>query len=101
MFLLKLTDELDLLQSKCIIYAEPVKLIGEGEYKNTLKDIVVTDSYLGLDMDVRNCQHEEPYVNCTTKKYLETFLGQCGCLPPTLLDSNNDSVSVNNFSDFV
>ena len=64
---MKLTDELDLLQSKCIIYAEPVKLIGEGEYNlNTLKDIVVTDSYLGLDMDVRNCQHEEPYVNCTT-----------------------------------
>ena len=33
---------------------EPVRLIGEGNYNlNVLKEIDVTDSYLGLDQEVR------------------------------------------------
>ena len=62
-----------------------MKLIGEGEYNlNALKEIRVTDSYLGLDQDVRICQDEEPRINCTTRKYLDTLLGKCGCLPITV-----------------
>ena len=64
---------------------EEVKLIGEGEYKlNDLKEIRVTDSYLGLDQDVRGCQDEEPLNNCTTKQYLNTLKGNCECLPITV-----------------
>ena len=59
-----------------------MKLIGEGEYNlNALKEIRVTESYLGLDQDVRGCQNEEPLKNCTTRQYLKTMLGECGCLP--------------------
>ena len=59
-----------------------MKLIGEGEYNlNALKEIRVTESYLGLDQDVRKCQDEEPLNNCTTRQYLNTMLGECGCLP--------------------
>ena len=47
---------------------------------NVLKEIRATESYLGLDKDVRQCQNEEPLNNCTTKKYLNTLLGECGCL---------------------
>ena len=62
--------------------AETVKLIGQGEYNlNALKEISVTDDFLGLDQDVRQCQHEEPLNNCTTRQYLDTMLGECGCLP--------------------
>ena len=47
--------------------AEAVKLIGEGEYNlNALKEIRVTDSYLGLDQDDTQCQDKEPFDNCTT-----------------------------------
>ena len=64
------------------IIVEELKLIGEGEYNlNNLKEIRVTESYLGLDEDVRQCQHEEPLNNCTTRQYLNTLLGECGCLP--------------------
>ena len=64
------------------IIAEAVELIGEGEYNlNSLKEITVTESYLGLDQDVRKCQNDEPLNNCTTRQYLDTFLGKCGCLP--------------------
>ena len=54
---------------------------GEGEYNlNVLKEIVVTDAFLGLDENSRECQNEEPFV-CTTKKFVDAFLGKCGCLP--------------------
>ena len=48
---------------------------------NALKEIRVTESYLGLDQKDRNCQHEKPLNNCTSRQYIDTFLGQCGCLP--------------------
>ena len=39
---------------------EPVKLTGEGEYNlNVLKEIKVTESYLGFDKEFRGCQEEQ------------------------------------------
>ena len=71
-----------------MIFIETVKLIGEGEYNlNALKEIRVTESYLGLDQDTRDCQHEEPYDNCTTRHYLDALLEVCGCLPLTVRSS--------------
>ena len=62
-------------------FSEPAILIGDGEYNiNNIKKIQVTDDYLGLDQDVRKCQNEEPFYNCTTRLYLDTVLGRCGCL---------------------
>ena len=62
--------------------AEPVTLIGEGQYNlNNLIEIEVSDSYLGLDEDVRDCQDKEPFYNCTTRHYIETLLNECACLP--------------------
>ena len=59
-----------------------MEFIGEGEYNlNVLKEIYVTDSYLGLDENVRGCQNVEPLHNCTTRLYLDTLLKDCGCLP--------------------
>ena len=49
----------------CVII-EPVTLIGEGEYNiNALTEIKVTDSYLGLDEDVRDCQSKESMTAAT------------------------------------
>ena len=65
-----------------LFVVESVKFIGEGEYNlNVLKEIKVTDSYLGLDQRERGCQNEEPPDTCTTRKYRKTILGKCGCLP--------------------
>ena len=64
---------------------EPVMLIGEGEYNlNALTDVKATDSYVGLGQAVTSCQTEEPFCNCTTKKYIENILAKCGCLPLTI-----------------
>ena len=66
-------------------FPEPLLLIGEGEYNlNALKEIKVTDSYLGLDQGTRECQIDEPFYNCTTRHFVDTILKECGCLPPNL-----------------
>ena len=63
-------------------FIEPVKLIGEGKYNiNSIREIKVTKSYLGLRQSVRGCQDGEPILDCTTRLYIDTALNLCGCLP--------------------
>ena len=72
-----------------IYILESVVLVGEGEYNlNVVKEIEVTESYMGLDQDVRGCQNKEPYDDCTTKIYMDTIIGECGCLPFNIRVSN-------------
>ena len=46
-----------------------------------MKDVAVSESYLNLDKLVKGCQNEEPLHNCTTRKYKDAFLKNCGCVP--------------------
>ena len=63
-------------------YLDPVSLFGEAQYNlNNLKEIYVTDSFLGLERNTRNCQSIETFDDCTTRLYLEKLRTQCGCLP--------------------
>ena len=79
-----------------------MKLIGDGEYNlDVLKNIETTESYLGLDQDVRGCQNEETIDNCTTRQYIDTLLEKCECLPYSIrLPSNKvctkSSVNIHN-----
>ena len=64
------------------IFVDSSEFIGDGEYHlDAMKKIETTESYLGLDQDVRGCQNEEPFDNCTTRLYIDTLMEQCGCLP--------------------
>ena len=57
-------------------------MVGDGKYNlDAVKEIKVTDSFLGLDMKHKACQNDEPVVECTTKYHLDTFLQKCGCFP--------------------
>ena len=50
-------------------------LFGEGHYNlHSMKEIYVTDSFLGLDRDTRNCQNIESLDDCKTKHHLDVFL---------------------------
>ena len=55
---------------------------------NVQKEIQVTNSYLGLKQDVRECQNDEAFDKCTTRQYLDTILAECGCLPLSMRNSN-------------
>ena len=60
---------------------EPVKFV-EGEYNlNVMKEVKVTDSFLGLDQVVRGCQNQESLHDCSTRNHIDTYLDKCGCLP--------------------
>ena len=65
---------------------------------DVIKEIKATDSYLGLNQVsvgqrlyifkflqlhqiVTECQNIESYYNCTTRKYYNTFIEKCGCVP--------------------
>ena len=64
-------------------------MVGEGEYNlDDFRQIKVTESYLGLDPDKKGCQNETLLHDCTTTKYLDTLLKECGCLPMNLRTSN-------------
>ena len=61
----------------------------KGEYNlNVLKEIKVTEFYLGLNQEDRQCQNKEPHGNCTTRHYKNIFLGGCGCVPLNIGLSN-------------
>ena len=80
----------------CVFFIEPVTLVGEGEYNiNALTEIKVTESYLGLDEDVINCQSKESLYDCSNRKYVDTILDQCGCLPLSMIMASNEVISTN------
>ena len=59
-----------------------VVLFGEGQYNlNNLKEITVTDSFMGLDRDTRKCQNLETYNDCKTRLHIDNLRRKCGCLP--------------------
>ena len=57
-------------------------MYGEGQYNlNSIKDFRVSESFLGLKENVRNCQNEVTLEDCAAHKYVDALLGECKCLP--------------------
>ena len=72
-----------------MVYLETVKLNGEGLYNlNDVKYIKVTESFLGLDQEIRGCQNDELREDCKTRHYIAALMTQCKCLPLGLLTNN-------------
>ena len=70
---------------------EPLQLVGEGNFNlNVIKNVEVTDSFLGLDESLRGCQDRETFVDCTTRQYIETLITICDCLPFNLRITNDE-----------
>ena len=61
---------------------EPLSLSGEGNYALTaVKEIAVTEAFLGLDEKDKKCQSEETPEDCWMKNYLKEGLNNCKCTP--------------------
>ena len=57
-------------------------MFGDGEYNIVLEKVSVTESYLGLKEEARNCKEsEEDYQQCVTQNYVKRLKKQCQCLP--------------------
>ena len=60
-------------------------LFGEGQYNlHSMAETSVTDSFLELDENTRNCQNIETYDDCNTRINLKNMVEKCGCLPLSL-----------------
>ena len=66
-------------------------LIGEGEYNlNAMIQIKASNSFLGLNEDIRACQNEETLQKCTTRHYTNNLMKKCGCMPLSISFSEED-----------
>ena len=64
---------------------DPVVLYGEGQFNlHSMKEINVTDSFMGLDKNTRKCQNIETYDDCKTRLHIEYLKQECKCLPLSL-----------------
>ena len=64
------------------IFPVPEKFYGSGSIRiKGIKQIQVTDDYLGLDLQARGCQNENTYEDCVTELYLDLLMEECKCLP--------------------
>ena len=48
---------------------------------NVIKEISVTDSFVSLDEEIRGCQEELTFNECITRKFRNTMISKCHCLP--------------------
>ena len=66
-------------------FLDAVEIFEEGQYNlNNLKEITVTDSFIGLDREIKHCQDVVAYDECKAKSYVEILRQECGCLPLAL-----------------
>ena len=80
-------------------FTDPLKLdYTYNLYKITnIKEDVAKNSFLTLDENIRRCQ-EEPQDDCNTRKYLDTLMKICHCLPFQLRSLGDEvfQISYNN-----
>ena len=60
----------------------PIVLQGEGHYALTaIKDIKVTEEFVGLGQEITRCQTKELRADCVTRRHGEEMLQTCSCVP--------------------
>ena len=59
----------------------------------------VTDSFMGLPLEVIDCQNKEDIVDCKTRHHLKNVFNNCGCLPMTIGSFINNVKAVKTFND--
>ena len=76
---------------------DPLILHGEGSYNlNVVKDMKVTDSFMGLSQSAKQCQNKDAYLDCKTDEYLDALVNTCECLPFGLKYFNDTKISICN-----
>ena len=68
----------------------------QGQKSNlfALAQINVTQDFLGLDESDMKCQNRLPIDECKTRKYTDSILEQCECLPFSFSLNHPDQVCI-------
>ena len=73
----------------------PIVLEGEGDYSLTaVKDVQVTEEFLGLGEGMTKCQTEEYRDDCLTERFSREILSSCDCSPLHLATHLGNKVQV-------
>ena len=62
-----------------------------------VKQFKVTEDFLTLDAEIKDCQNKEAFDECTTKMYFGSITNNCLCVPYSLRNfssPNNMNVSI-------
>ena len=63
-------------------FSESLSLSGEGNYAITdVKEIDVTEAFLGMDEETKLCQSEETPEDCWMKNHFKEGIVKCKCTP--------------------
>ena len=74
---------------------------GGGNYRLTaVREIKVTDEFMGLDLKTINCQNETTLLNCQQAKYLSGLTKKCQCLHYNLANYSSTYEKVHKGCDF-
>ena len=66
-------------------FLDPVEIFEEGQFNlNNLKEISVTESFMELDINARECQKKDIYDDCKTWLHIKNLGQECGCIPLSL-----------------
>ena len=80
------------------MFSEPLRLKLGSEFNlNNVKVIEVTDEFLTLDKSIISCQNDESLEDCQTRKYVDTLVEHCNCLPFAIRESNSVTVLMLSF----
>ena len=68
---------------------DPLLLSVDKKYNlNNVKEIKVTEDFLGLDKNVIGCQNEMSFNDCKTGELHKVLKSKCGCLPFSIIESD-------------
>ena len=63
-------------------FLAPLKLYGSGSFAlSAVKQILPTEDFLGLNDDIKKCQDQETYEECTTRAFTRDITEKCLCTP--------------------
>ena len=64
------------------IFSDPLELqLGSAYNLNSITKVTVTDHFLSLDKNVRQCLEKEGYGDCLTANYMKKLKDTCNCIP--------------------
>ena len=67
--------------------------VGKKYNLNNVKEIEITEDFLGLDQSVIKCQTRESIDTCKERLYIDSLMAKCGCLPFSL-NRADDKVNI-------
>ena len=79
--------------TKIEYFSAPIILYGTGSYAiSDVKEVKVTEDFLGLQTNIRKCQNKERFEACTTNQFFNEALRLCKCVPYRLINFPSNKV---------